>query len=90
LIHSEWQQKRKGDKVVPFSGIKYDFQKLMVSNAERRLMIFKIKKLTDLEQLSDYFTMNIRHYKHLANGSRFLFIAFYTKTKSMFYLEINK
>ena len=51
VMECEWQQKRKGDKVNKFSGIKYDFQKLLVANAELRLMIFKVVKQTDLDEL---------------------------------------
>jgi hypothetical protein len=90
VMECEWQQKRRGDRKVPFSGIKYDFQKLLVANAEFRLMIFKIVRPTDFEQLSEYFEDNINNYKHLASGSKFLFIAFYDKGKTFYYREILK
>jgi len=47
VVECEWQQKRRGDKANPFSGIKYDFQKLLISNAELRLMIFKVVRPSD-------------------------------------------
>lgn len=90
VMECEWQQKRKGDSKVVFSGIKYDFQKLLVSNAEFRLMIFKILKITDLEYLSEYFEDNIDNYYNLPSGSKFLFIAFYDKGKTFYYREIIK
>jgi len=89
-MECEWQQKRKGDSKVPFSGIKYDFQKLLVSNAEIRMMIFKIKYFSDLEALSEYFSDNIKNYKHLPKGSKFLFVGFYDKEEIFYYKEIYK
>lgn len=90
IMECEWQQKRKGDRKVPFSGIKYDFQKLLVSNAEFRLMIFKIKNSNDFNFLSEYFEDNISNYEHLLKNSKFLFIAFYDKEKTFYYSEIIK
>lgn len=90
IMECEWQQKRKGDRRIPFSGIKYDFQKLLVSNSEFRLMIFKIVNLNDMKELSDYFEDNINNYKHLSKGSKFLFIGFYDKAKTFYYTEIIK
>lgn len=90
IMECEWQQKRKGDKVNEFSGIKYDFQKLLVSNAEFRLMIFKVTKPTDFAKLSDYFEDNIGNYKHLEKGSKFLFIAFSEREKTFYYQLIKK
>ena len=90
VMECEWQQKRKGDRKVAFSGIKYDFQKLLVSNAEFRLMIFKIKNLNDFNFLSEYFEDNISNYEQLLKNSKFLFIAFYDKEKTFYYTEIIK
>lgn len=90
VMECEWQQKRRGDSKVEFSGIKYDFQKLLVANAEFRLMIFKVIRPTDFEKLTEYFEDNINNYQHLPTGSKFLFIAFYEKTKTFYYREIFK
>lgn len=90
VMECEWQQKRKGDRIVPFSGIKYDFQKLLVANAEFRLMIFKIEKATDFEALEIYFENNINNYKHLPKDAAFLFIGFHDKKKALYYREIFK
>jgi len=89
-MECEWQQKRKADKKIPFSGIKYDFQKLLVSNAELRLMLFNIEKLKDMEELSLCFTDNIRNYMHLEKGSAFLFIGFFAKGRKLYYTEMFK
>lgn len=90
VMESEWQQKRKGDRKVAFSGIKYDFQKLLVSNAEFRVMVFKIKNLNDFNFLTEYFEDNISNYEQLLKDSKFLFIAFYDKEKTFYYTEIVK
>jgi hypothetical protein len=90
VAECEWNPRRKGDSIVPFSGIKYDFQKLIVSNAELRLMIFKIKKSSDLAQLETYFKNTINNYRHLENNAQFLFVAFDDKTNSFHYQQINR
>ena len=90
VMECEWQQKRKGDRKVDFSGIKYDFQKLLVANAEFRLMIFKVLRPTDFDHLTEYFEDNINNYQHLPSGSKFLFIAFYDKGRTFYYRELFK
>jgi len=63
----------------PYSAVKYDFQKLLVTNARLRLMIFRVSDQQSLEGaggLSEYFGKAIQHYKQLAPGSRFLFACF--------------
>ncbi len=90
VMECEWNPKRKSDSKVPFSGIKYDFQKLLVSNGELRLMVFKVKKKADLDSLSQYFEQNIQNYEHLAKGAKFLFIAFNDREKIIYYSEFSK
>lgn len=90
VMECEWNPKRKGDSKVPYSGIKYDFQKLIVSNADLRLMVFRIKELSNLNDLCTYFESNISNYRPLPYGSAFLFVAFCDLTQSFHYLEIVK
>ena len=90
VVECEWQQKRKGDKVNKFSGIKYDFQKLLVTNAELRLMIFKVVRPTDFDELAEYFEDNISNYSHLDKGAKFLFVAFSERQKTFYYSFIQK
>lgn len=66
------------------------FKKLLLANAELRLMIFKVKKTAHLEELHTYFTGNIKGYKHLLTGSKFLFIAFPEDQCTFFYCAIHK
>lgn len=90
VAECEWNPRRKGDSKVRFSGFKYDFQKLVVSNAELRLMIFKIKKQSDLTELETYFKNVIDNYRHLESNAKFLFVAFDDKTDNFYYKLIIK
>jgi hypothetical protein len=92
IVECEWYPRRKGDKNDRFSGFKYDFQKLLVSNAELRLMVFIIKKPIDnaLSELETYFNNVITNYKHLEHKAKFLFVAFSTSEKSFRYKQIVK
>jgi hypothetical protein len=91
VMECEWNRVNRKDKnKVPFSGIKYDFQKLLLANAELRLMIFKVNKTVHLEELHTYFIRNIKGYKHLTVGSKFLFIAFPEDQNTFLYCEITK
>lgn len=47
VMECEWQSERKGDRKKPFSGIKYDFQKLLVTNAVLHLMVFRLIRTRD-------------------------------------------
>ncbi len=76
IVESEWEKKRREDKTGDkHSAIKYDFQKLLLSNAGLRLMIFQISKEDELNHLSEYFNNAITKYTPLKRGE-FLFIAF--------------
>ncbi|MGO9585159.1 MAG: hypothetical protein ACLP2Y_02970 [Limisphaerales bacterium] len=77
VVECEWEWIRKGDEDDDdFSAIKWDFQKLLVANADLRVMIFqqRIKKKND--ELAKYFDETIDGYRNLVEGSKFLFIAF--------------
>ncbi|MBB4804949.1 hypothetical protein HNP38_000221 [Chryseobacterium defluvii] len=87
VVECEWNPKRKGDNIVPYSGIKYDFQKLLVANADLRLMIFIIKKDNDIFELDQYFDRAIDNYAHLKPNSKFLFIAFDERIKGFHYIN---
>lgn len=92
-----WKSKRNllGDaywklRETPYSGFKYDFQKLLLCNAELRLMIVQIANEDDLIPLNTYFNDAIQNYTLLPKGSRFLFLAFCSKEEKLFYKEITK
>ena len=90
VMECEWNPRKKGVRGIPYSGIKYDFQKLLVSNADLRLMIFSVGGFNDLETLNLYFENVIANYKNLAEGSKFLFVAFFDKERTFYYKEISK
>jgi hypothetical protein len=79
------EQKKKKPKIDKFGAIKWDFQKLLVVNADLRVMIFqwRVKGGKKLNwRLDDYFTKTISGYRNLqsrslvSSGSQFLFVAF--------------
>ncbi len=76
VVECQWRPKRNEDSLVPFSGCKFHFQKLLIANAELRLMIFLKREGEDISQLDDYFVAAIDNYNNIAEGSKFLFIAF--------------
>lgn len=91
VVESELGDRRKGDKSkMPNPAIKFDFQKLLLSNAELRLMIFKTKNLLHLEELDAYFEQAITAYTLLKKKSAFLFICFVHDTKELYYTEKYK
>lgn len=87
VVECEWNPKRKGDRKIPYSGIKYDFQKLLVANADLRMMIFIIKQDNDILELDIYFDKAISNYKHLEKNSKFLFVAFDERINGFHYTE---
>ena len=85
VVESEWAYKRPKDKIDDKHGaIKYDFQKLLLSNAKLKLMIFRVSGKTkqDIKQklieLYNYFNNAIDKYEQMESGE-FLFIAFCDK-----------
>jgi hypothetical protein len=87
VVECEWNPRKKGVRKIPYSGIKYDFQKLLVANAELRLMIFIIERDKDLIELDKYFDRAIDNYTHLEADSKFLFIAFDERINGFHYAE---
>ena len=87
---SEWGYEKKNDITNKYSSVKYDYQKLLTTNADLKLMIFRVRKVEDLEELGNYFNKTIQSYKNLVKDSKFLFIAFYDRQKKFYYTEINK
>ena len=90
VVECEWNPRFRNDPRIPYGGIKYDFQKLLVTNAELRLMIFIIKKDCDLERLDDYFEKAIDNYQHLRKDAKFLFVAYDEQIKGFHYTEKRK
>lgn len=84
-VECEWNPNKKHNiKKAAYSGFKYDFQKLVVCNAQLRLMIFPITKSDDLINLEEYFDKMIQDYSLLAKGARFLSLVFLSKEEKLF------
>lgn len=91
VAESELGAARKGDiSKLRNPAIKFDFQKLLIANADLRLMIFKVHKIEHLSELNRYFEEAIREYRTLRKKSCFLFICFVHDSKSLFYCEKYK
>lgn len=85
VVEIEWKKRINSD----FWGhLKYDFQKLVVSNAPLKLMVFTVSKSEYLNDLEAYFSSVIRNYKTLVPGNKFLFVAYCAKIKGFYYREI--
>jgi len=90
VAECEWDPIRTEDGGVPYGGVKFDFQKLLVANAELRLMIFILRKNDNICDLDNYFDKAIKSCKHLAQNSKFLFIAFDKRIPGFHYVEKSK
>ncbi len=90
VVECEWNPKRKGESTKLYGGIKYDFQKLVVSNAVLRVMIFIFKKEEELITLGNYFEFVINNYHHLKVEDKFLFIAYNADINGFYYREMGK
>lgn len=87
-VECEWRNKRYLDKSgMAFSAVKYDFQKLLFSNADIKLMIFYSSSITndDFFNLDLYFQDAINSFPCLNMNSPFLFICF--QKNKIFYNE---
>lgn len=91
VAESELGDRRKGDvSKLKNPAVMFDFQKLLVANAELRLLIFKAKNVEELDALESYFEKSIATYKLLEKGSVFLFACFMHDTKEFLYCEKYK
>jgi hypothetical protein len=91
VAESELGDRRKGDQSkLKNPAVMFDFQKLLVANAELRLLIFKVKDRTELYALEQYFERSIAAYKLLEKDSIFLFACFQHDTKELLYCEKYK
>lgn len=77
IMESEWDKK--------YSGIKFDFEKLLVGNAERRLMICQSKQ-NDIPTLLNKFKNAINKFRE-NNNDRFLFAILNSDTDDEFHFK---
>jgi hypothetical protein len=96
VVECEWDWERKEEKRGangqrdPYGAIKYDFQKLLVANADLRLMIYRIADENRRSDLDEYFENVANKFENLQENSKFLFIAFEEKTKKLHYAEMGR
>jgi hypothetical protein len=84
----EWDN-NKDNRAIPYSSVMDDFQKLVVSNAELRLLVFCLKEENDFTYLDHYFeNLVYKKYKHFHGREKFLFIAYFTPGRTFFVREI--
>lgn len=81
---------REDGKKLPYSAVRYDFQKLLVSNADLRLMIFKVRHQEDLNLMKDYFDEAIRSYQKLNYTDKFLIVAYQESIKQIYFIQTQK
>jgi|WetSurMetagenome_2_1015567.scaffolds.fasta_scaffold08736_4 hypothetical protein len=88
VAESELGDRRKGDKSKKRNpAVKFDFQKLLAANSELRLMIFKVIKQNELQELNLYFDQAIDNCKNLTKNSIFLFACFIFESKTLHFTE---
>ena len=88
VIECEWQYQRPEAKFkVPYGAVMYDFQKLLITNSDLKVLIFRTSVFEHQRfyELDCYFDNAIQSYPNLAQGSKFLFICFYKK--NVFFCE---
>jgi hypothetical protein len=79
----DWTQEEKdawNEALAEHTEVKYDFQKLLVTNAELRVMVFGVRgdAKVILEKLSEsYFDPVVEEHKQLPMGARFLLVAYH-------------
>lgn len=86
VMECEWNNRRGDDAL---GGLKYDFQKLVVSNSPLRLMVFCVADMAVLETLDLYLDPLIQKYESLVSTDQFLFIAFCWQIKGFYFRVIT-
>lgn len=84
----EWDLERNEDKNHLYSAVKFDFQKLLVSNAYQRLIVYKSPR--EIHDLDSYFINAIESYEHLSEGAKFLFAVYKTEKQKLLFSSYSK
>lgn len=88
VVESELGDRRKGDvSKLRNPAVMFDFQKLLMANAELRLLIFKVKNTSELIVLNEYFEKAISSFKLLPKKSIFLFGCFNHENNRLYFCE---
>ncbi len=88
VLECEWDIKRKEDKEVAYSAVKYDFQKIVVSTALIKVMIFKLICEEELQDLKTYFSDTISFFSQ-GTDSVYLFFGFCQRDKDVYCFKSN-
>lgn len=90
VMECEWDIKRKYEKVEnEYSAMKYDFQKIICSNAKLQVMIFKLKEENDIQNIDKHINSLLSIYKNITKESIVLIIGFRQKNRKVYYREVK-
>lgn len=85
VMESEWKGKRyapnNNDKEDPYGEVKFDFQKLLLANADIKLMVYKEHRTGKGYSLNEYFTRRIKEYQQGKPSDYFLFACYSRRMK---------
>lgn len=80
VMESEWKGKRyasnKNDDEDPYGEVKFDFQKLLLANADIKLMVYKEHRTDKDYNLNEYFIRRIKEYRQGKSSDYFLFACY--------------
>lgn len=90
VMECEWDGRRRGEKERnEYSAMKYDFQKVIATNAKLQIMIFKLIKKTDCDSIDSYVDDLLLNYEDRTKTAIVLLIGFHQRSKTIFYREIK-
>jgi hypothetical protein len=90
VLECEWDIKRKNEKIEnDYSAMKYDFQKLICTNAKLQIMIFKLLDTKHEVNIDNHIDSLLSMYENRTLSSIVLIIGFNWKMKKVYYREIN-
>lgn len=86
----EWAKGKKPSFNQSLIDIGYDFQKLLFCNAEEKLFIMRLSKISFLKELATYFKNAIELYENLPHSSKFTIVCFCLEDKNIYILQLIK
>lgn len=80
VMESEWKGKRyasnNNDEEDPYGEVKFDFQKLLLANADIKLMVYKEHRTDKDYNLNEYFIRRIKEYRQGKSSDCFIFACY--------------
>lgn len=86
----EWAKGKTPSLNQSLIDIGYDFQKLLFCNADERLFITRLSKISFLQKLASYFKDAVKLYENLPQNSRFTIVCFCLEDKNIYILRLFK